>query len=326
MNDADQSGGWDVHAHIVPPAVIAAAERGTFGMTRAPDTLQICGHGVPIHPISDVDRLVERLEADSLDGAIVSIPPPLFRPDLADADRLAYVRMANDGLLEACRGHPRRLRPFAHLPAEAPELAAEIAATLDRSWTGVVMGTELGALVYSSPRFDPLWRVLGDLRLPLFIHPGASPDHRLDAFYLGNLLGNPVETTIAAAHLIFAGVLHRFPALRIILAHGGGALAALCGRWQRGVHTRRPGLPELESPPTEAVRRFYVDSIIHSPAFFRVVAAVVGDDRILLGSDWPFPMGSASAADNLGHLDSAGRHRIRKLNAEAAFGARLLVQ
>jgi aminocarboxymuconate-semialdehyde decarboxylase len=324
MTEADPHlGGWDVHAHIVPSGVMAAAARGAFGMSASPETLTICGHGVPVHPISNVPRLIDRLHADQLDGAVVSIPPPLFRPDLSSAQRRDYVDLANTSLLEACRAQPHTLRPYAYLPAEDPDLAASVASMLDAAWAGVVMGTELGELTYSSPRFEPLWQTLSARQLPLFIHPGTNPDRRLDPFYLGNLLGNPVETTIAAAHLVFGGVLERHPRLTVILAHGGGCIAALCGRWQRGLETKRPGLSAMALSPTEALRRFYVDSIVHSAPMLAALIAIIGDDRILVGSDWPFPMGNPSANHGLEHLDPAVKRRIRKLNAEAAFGDRL---
>jgi aminocarboxymuconate-semialdehyde decarboxylase len=317
------TGGWDVHTHIVPPAMIAAGESGRYGMRAESAKLHICGHGVPIHPNSKVEALVERVKSDGLDGAVVSVPPPLFRPDLSDADRAGYAQLVNDGLLSACARHDRTLRPFAYLPLEAPELAARIAGELDHQWAGAVAGTELGVLSYASERLDPLWQALSDNGLPLFIHPGSTPDQRLEAFYLTNLLGNPVETTIAAAHLIFAGVMHRFPRLNIILAHGGGCVAALCGRWQRGAVTNRPGVPALALPPYQAVRRFHVDSLVHSHAALDLIIETVGEDRVLLGSDWPFPMGAPSAEHDLGTLDPALTLKIRKTNAEAAFGARL---
>jgi aminocarboxymuconate-semialdehyde decarboxylase len=216
------------------------------------------------------------------------------------------------------------VRPLAYLPVENPELAARIASQLGPEWAGAVAGTELGALSYASECYDTLWQRLSDAKLPLFIHPGSSPDARLDAFYLSNLLGNPVETTIAAANLVFAGVMHRFPGLKVILAHGGGCLAALCGRWQQGALTKRPGIPDLQLQPREAVRRFYVDSLVHSPRFLAAIAGILGDDRILLGSDWPFPMGAASAEHDLGPLDAALKRKIRKSNAEAVFGTRLM--
>lgn len=323
MTEAVALGGWDVHTHIIPPAVVAAGEQGRFGMRTEAKTLHICAHGVPLHPLSDIPKLVDRVASDGLDGAMVSVPPPLFRPDLTAADHASYTELVNDSLLAACRAYHPRLHPFAYLPIEAPELAAKIASQLGSEWAGAVAGTELGALSYASDRYDPLWQVLSDAKLPLFIHPGSSPDARLDPFYLSNLLGNPVETTIAAANLVFAGVMHRFPGLKIILAHGGGCVAALCGRWHQGAVTSRPGIPKLDLAPRDAVRRFYVDSLVHSPAFLQAIVEIIGDDRILLGSDWPFPMGAATADHDLGSLDVALRRRIRKTNAEEVFGARL---
>ena len=165
-------GGWDVHTHIVPPAVVRAGERGVFGMRASPGTLAICAHGVPLHPLSEVNKLADRIKSDDLDGAIVSVPPPLFRPDLGANDCRDYAQLVNDGLYEACRD--RMLRPLAYLPVEAPGVAASVAGSLDAGWAGVVMGTETGAISYASAELDPLWRILSEKKLPLFIHPGST--------------------------------------------------------------------------------------------------------------------------------------------------------
>jgi aminocarboxymuconate-semialdehyde decarboxylase len=282
----------------------------------------ICAHGVPLHPLSEVNKLADRINSDDLDGAIVSVPP-LFRPDLDAKDCCDYAELVNDGLYEACRSHDYTLRPLAYLPVEAPEVAASVAGSLDARWAGVVMGTETGVISYASAELDPLWQILSEKKLPLFIHPGSTSDKRLDPFYLTNLLGNPVKTTIAASNLIFAGVMYRFPGLNVSLAHDGGCLAALCGRWQRSAVTNRPGIAKLMLEPKDAVRRFYVDSLVHSPAILYALIKIFADDRILLGSDWPFPMGAPNADHELGHLDEALRRRIRKSNAEQAFGNRL---
>jgi aminocarboxymuconate-semialdehyde decarboxylase len=316
-------GGWDIHTHLVPPAVVTAAERGMFGMRASPSTLTICAHGVPLRPLSEVNRLIDRIKNDELDGAIVSVPPPLFRPDLDANGCRDYAQLVNDGLYEACHRYDPALRPLAYLPVEAPEVAVSVAGSLDARWAGVVMGTETGIVSYASAELDPLWQILCEKKLPLFIHPGSTPDKRLDPFYLTNLLGNPVETTIAASNLIFAGVMSRFPDLNVILAHGGGCVAALCGRWQHAMGTGRPGIPKLALEPKDAVRRFYVDSLAHSPAFLDYVIKTIGHDRILLGSDWPFPMGAPNAEHDIGHLDESLRRRIRRTNAEKAFGNRL---
>jgi aminocarboxymuconate-semialdehyde decarboxylase len=314
-------GGWDVHTHLIPPALVAAiADKAVFGMTTSGGTLRVCAHGVPLHPISDADKLADRVVCDGLDGAVVSVPPPLFRPDLGAGERRAYVAMINAGLRDACVPHGTRLRPLAYLPAEDPALAAEVADRLDESWVGVVIGTELSGRSYADADYAPLWTVLERRRLAAFLHPGTCPDARLDRHYLSNLLGNPYETTLAAADLILGGVFERHPRLTIVLAHGGGCAATLAGRWQQGVLTRRPGVPERTLLPRDALRRFYVDSLVHHPAYLDYLIAVVGADRIVLGSDWPFPMGAADADHDIGHLDAALRRRIRCDNAETAFG------
>src|ERR1700730_2311833 len=112
-------GGWDVHTHLVPQGLIGAVEKdGVYGMSLAPGRLCICGHGVPLHPLCEAEKLVERVSSDRLDCAIVSVPPPLFRPALSSADRRAYADLLNASLLEACKPHSRMLRPLAYLPAE----------------------------------------------------------------------------------------------------------------------------------------------------------------------------------------------------------------
>ncbi|HET6742075.1 MAG TPA: amidohydrolase family protein, partial [Kribbella sp.] len=137
-----------------------------------------------------------------------------------------------------------------------------------------------------------VWRVLDAAEAFTLIHPGASDDKRLDSFYLSNLLGNPYETGVAAASLVFADVPGRFPGIRFCLCHGGGVTAAVAGRWQRGIDQARPGIAPVSLPVAEALRRFYVDDLTHDDAVLELLTSTFGAERVLAGSDWPFPMGS----------------------------------
>jgi len=137
-----------------------------------------------------------------------------------------------------------------------------------------------------------VWRVLDALEAFTLIHPGHSDDERLDSFYLSNLLGNPYETGLAAASLVFADVPGRFPGIRFCLCHGGGVTAAVAGRWQRGIDQARPGIAPVSLPVAEALRRFYVDDLVHDDAVLELLTKTFGPGRVLAGSDWPFPMGS----------------------------------
>lgn len=289
---ADPPAGWDVHSHLVPATVVEAARHDRFGMSIDDGHLVTPMLRFPLKRITDPEALVGWVDDNRLVGAVVSPPPPLYRPDLDDEAVGTWVDLVNQGLAETCSRD--RLRAMAYVPAERPRLAARVVADLDDTWVGVTLGTELGGLAYSDDAFRPLWEVLVARGLPAFIHPGHCPDSRLASFYLTNLVGNPHETTVAAAHLIFGDVLGRHPDLRVLLAHGGGSVAALVGRWQRGFDTDRAGVPSLTLPPREAVRRFWVDSLVHDPSFLRHVIEAFGEESVVLGSDWPFPMGDQS--------------------------------
>ena len=123
------------------------------------------------------------------------------------------------------------------------------------------------------------------------MHPAHCEDTRLAAFYLNNLIGNPMETGIAAAHLVMASVPSRYPDIRFCLAHAGGTFASLIGRMQRGLDTSRPGVNLEMEPPLQSARRFYVDCIAHHSGALELAKNVFGSSHVLYGSDWPFPMG-----------------------------------
>ncbi|CAM5451526.1 hypothetical protein SALBM311S_04556 [Streptomyces alboniger] len=181
------------------------------------------------------DLLEEYLDEADLDEAIVTVPPPFFRQDLDEPDARTWVRSVNDGLLQARHGHDR-LTPLAYLPLEHPELAlAEYERVRDdATWAGLAGAAGGGSYSLAAPELAPLWGALEDDGRMLLLHPGATPDPRLNPFYLANLLGNPGETALAAAQLVFGDVLALHPGLRFVLVHCGGLLPAVVGRWQRG--------------------------------------------------------------------------------------------
>ncbi|HEU4947461.1 MAG TPA: amidohydrolase family protein [Kribbella sp.] len=282
--------GWDVHTHLIPPTVVAAAQRGDFGLSVQDGSLVVDGQArLPLQHLSDPRALLEWVNSQQLDGAVVSVPPPLFRYELQGSHALEWAAVVNEGLRELVG---ERLRVLAQLPLNAPE-AGELAAQLasEGLFSGFALGTLATSPGYASAELDSLWQVLHLAEAFTLIHPGHSPDERLDAFYLSNLLGNPYETTVAAAGLIFADVPGRFPGIRFCLCHGGGVAAVVAGRWQRGIDTARPGIKPPSLPVPEALRRFFVDDLVHDPAVLALLDKTFGPQRVLAGSDWPFPMG-----------------------------------
>jgi aminocarboxymuconate-semialdehyde decarboxylase len=155
------------------------------------------------------------------------------------------------------------------------------------------------------PRFEPFWAVAEQHDALVFVHPTTRefPVAVLHEHYLWNLVGNPVETTIAAAHLVLSGTMARHPRLRVLLAHGGGGIVALSGRIRHGQATVAAAGPAVEPDAGAVIRRFRFDTVTHDPALLRALVEAVGADRVLLGSDYPFDMADP---DPVGTVRAAG--------------------
>lgn len=271
--------GWDVHTHLIPPTVLAAAYQGLFGLAVDDGFLLVDGERLPLKRLADPAALLAWIDEQELDGAVVSVPPALFRYDQG----VEWAALVNQGLRELATP---QLRVLGHLPLYDSSAAAVAAALASE---GVFSGFALGTAGFAG--LDAVWEVLHELEAFTLIHPSHSHDERLGRYYLSNLLGNPYETGLAVAELVFGDVVGRFPGIRFCLCHGGGVTAALAGRWQRGIDTARPGIEPLSLSVPQALQRFYVDDLVHDDGVRVLLGATFGADRVLAGSDWPFPMG-----------------------------------
>ncbi|WP_433022462.1 amidohydrolase family protein [Kribbella sp. CA-294648] len=286
--------GWDVHTHLIPPTVLAAAYQGLFGLAVDDGFLLVDGERLPLKRLADPAALLAWVDEQELDGAVVSVPPALFRYDQG----VEWAALVNQGMRELATP---QLRVLGQLPLHDPSAAAVASALASE---GVFSGFALGTAGLTGPAagagpagtagvagLDAVWEVLHELEAFTLIHPSHSHDERLGRYYLSNLLGNPYETGLAVAELVFGDVVGRFPGIRFCLCHGGGVTAALAGRWQRGIDTARPGIGPLSLTVPQALQRFYVDDLVHDDGVRVLLGATFGADRVLAGSDWPFPMG-----------------------------------
>ncbi|HEX5541699.1 MAG TPA: amidohydrolase family protein [Micromonospora sp.] len=309
--------GIDLHTHLAPD--LAGAE--LLGAETNGGAVAFDGRRVGPAGLYRPDRLEAYLDKVGLDEAIVSVPPPFYRQHLPAAESAAWVAAVNEGLLSRVEAHPR-LTPLAYLPLEHPQVAV---AEYDRiagddRWAGVVGSAGGGSVSLAEPALRQLWRQLDQDGRMVQLHPGHAVDPRLEPYYLTNLLGNPVETTVAAAQLVFGEVLHDFPGIRFVLLHCGGCLPGVVGRWERGHATARPGVPSLPLSPAKAARRFYVDVLAHEPAVVDLAVTVFGAERLVLGSDWPFPMGTEDPLALVAHRGPEYVAQVAMANAAAALG------
>ena len=226
----------------------------------------------------------------------------------------------NDATSAAHQAYPTRLVGFCTLPMLHPDLAIE---ELNRASKlpgirGIYMGTNINGKDLSDPLFEPIWTRIEELDLPVFLHP-IQPigGERLRKFYLSNMLGNPIDSTIAACHLIFGGVLDRHPKLRIGLPHGGGALLMLIGRVDHGWQVS-PEIKQLPKAPSAYLDRFFYDTIVHSKPIMEFVISTVGAERVMLGSDYCFEMGYERPVQFLEQINLSSAQRKMILGGTAA--------
>jgi aminocarboxymuconate-semialdehyde decarboxylase len=189
---------------------------------------------------------------------------------------------------------------------------------------GAQIGSNVAGKNLDDPELEPVWATAAELDAFILLHPiNVAGADRLSSYYLGNLIGNPLDTTIAAACLVFSGVLERHPSLKICLAHGGGFVPYQAGRFVHGWHVRAEPKSKLGKPPTDSLKRFYFDTIVHSKEVLEFLVGNAGADRVLLGSDYPFDMGMPEGVAQVRGLpiSAAEQSAILGGRARALLGA-----
>jgi aminocarboxymuconate-semialdehyde decarboxylase len=279
----------DGHAHTFIPAV-ADIVKGT-DLERA-----AAGSIAGALPMSD--ERVRAMDAQGIDVQVLTINPWWYGADRELASRI--IAAQNQGLAGLCAARPDRFVALATVALQHPELAAE---QLDEAFTRLEMrGASLGATVggeeLAAPRFDPFWKKAEELGALLFIHPSGVPQlaSRLQGNgFLTNVIGNPLETTIALSHLIFEGTLDRFPGLKFCAAHAGGFMPSYNGRFDQGCIAFPQNCSRtLARKPSEYLRRLYFDSMVFSSEGLRHLVAEYGSSQIVMGTDYPFPWTTTS--------------------------------
>ncbi|MDH2382248.1 amidohydrolase family protein [Bradyrhizobium sp. CER78] len=243
----------------------------------------------------EIDKRLAAMDAQAVDLEVLSINPFWYDRDRDLAGKI--VKIQNERLAELCASKPERFAAFASLTLQAPDLAVQELETAvkKQGLKGAAIGGVVDGVEFSDRRFHPVWAKAEELGVPLFIHPQGVPElnKRLSGNgWLGNTIGNPLETTIALSHLIFEGTLDRFPGLKIIAAHGGGYFPSYADRSDHPCMVGPKGCnPEikLQKEPTEYLKQIYFDSLIFTPEAIRHLAAQVGAGQIVLGSDYPYP-------------------------------------
>ena len=294
----------DVHAHAVVPAAfgLVAGEAG-FQQEREADLVNFGAETMKnqqamiqeIGPLlTDLERRLEKMDRQGVDVQLVSPSPAHYHtwagPELARN----IARTVNEGIAELCAARSDRLLGLGLVPVQHPDVAESelLHAVTDLGLKGIEISTTAPGLELADEEFEPFWARAEELGALVFIHPwGCTLGPRLDRHYLGNIVGQPVETTVALSHIIFSGLLDRRPGLKILAAHGGGYLPYYVGRSDHGWKVR-PEIRTPKNPPSSYLKKLYFDSLVYEPEALAHLISRAGAERVMLGSDFPFDMGS----------------------------------
>ena len=323
----------DVHAHVAVPAVEAlcagqpgyAEQQRTDAATLGEASIAYnrAHFGAVIPRLTDLDVRLAAMDKAGVDIQVVSPVPGSHAwagRDLADR----IVAATNEAVAAFCARQPGRLLPVGTVALHHPDLAVK---QLHHGVTalglrGVQVPTAAApGLELDDPRLAGFWAAAEDLGAAVLIHPwGCTLGARLNAYYLFNSVGNPVETALALSRVIFSGLLERHPGLKIWAAHGGGYLPGYIGRADHAWGARDDART-TKRPPGELLRRVFVDSLVYTPGQLRHLVSVMGPGQVTLGSDYPFDMG---VEDPVGRLLAAGLDDATVTAIRGGNAARLL--
>ena len=291
-------------------------------------TLEIDGRVVQDPMPTEIWDVGLRLRAMGANGVDVQVLSPTvftFFYGQEPALALPCAAIQNEEIAAAVKRNPDRFIGLGSVPLQAPEQAAN---ELRRSMTqlglrGAMIGTNVNGRNLDDPALEPFWAAAEELGAFLFIHPhGGGVGERLASYYMKNFVWLPFDTTIAAASLVFGGVLERYPRLKICLAHGGGFVPYQAGRFQHAYDVRPEAKVNLPNGPAASIGRLYYDTILHAKSALEFLISEAGADRVLLGSDYPFDMGNLDCVARVrtASIDSAARDLILGGYAQSVLG------
>ncbi len=313
--DGSTSGFIDVHAHFADPDAVNAMHR------IAPDDVPRVGRddatgewtwtppgtdrAIPIESgCFDLTRRLADMDGQGIQYHALAAWTSLYLDRADGAAAAEALAIHNDAIVKTVRDHPRRFVAMGGLPLQDPVRAVAEVERLGAlaEVAGVQLPTNVAGRNLDDEMFEPIWEALAAHDLPVLLHPygpGNAKMARLGKYHLSNTIGNPLETAIALGSMVFGGVLHRHPGLRVGLVHGGGHVPFQLGRWDHGWRVRKEAQEVIAKPPSEYVEQCYFEQLTHDPRAVTFLAQRFGWDHVLIGTDYPWDMSTTTPLEEL---------------------------
>jgi aminocarboxymuconate-semialdehyde decarboxylase len=324
----------DIHTHILPPSFPKFRERFGYG-----GFIELDHAGCApcrARMLYDDGRFFREIESNcwdpvvrlkecgdhGVDHQVISTIPVLFSYWAKGKDALEVSRFLNDHVAQVARKDPMRFTALGTLPLQDPKRAIR---ELERcmgelGMAGVQIGSHVNDWNLDHPELFPVFQAAEELGAAIFVHPwDMMGKEKMPKYWLPWLVGMPAEASLAICSMIFGGVFERLPRLRVAFAHGGGSFAGTVGRIDHGFHAR-PDLCAVDNAvsPREYLGKFWVDSLVHDPRALRFIIDTFGENRVALGTDYPFPLGELEPGrliESMADLTPVARERLLVTNA-----------
>lgn len=292
-----------MHTHILPEKLPNFAEKFGYG-----DFIHLVHHQPGRAQMMKGETFFREIEANCWDPElrireyaqhrtqvqVVCTIPVMFSYWAKPDDCLELSRFLNDDIAQLAHDYPQNYIGLGTVPMQDADTAIrELERLKDIGIVGIQIGSNINDRNLNEPEFFPIFQACQDLDLAVLVHPwNMMGEADMRRYWLPWLVGMPAETSRAACSMIFGGVLERLPGLRVCFAHAGGSFLPTIGRIQHGYNCR-PDLVAIDNPkpPMDYLGKFWVDCITHDPVMLRYVLDMVGEDKVTLGSDYPFPLG-----------------------------------
>ncbi len=248
----------------------------------------------------DVDLRLQEMGQHQIDVQVICTIPVMFNYQIKAEDGLIVSQFLNDDIYQTLLQHPKKFIGLGTLPMQNVSMAVkELERIMSLGFNGVQIGSNVNQINLSDKQFDPFWKVAEDLKAAILIHPwDMFGQEHITQYWLPWLVGMPAEISRAIAHMIFGGVFERFPNLKVCFAHGGGSFLPTISRLEHGFNCR-PDLVALDNPinPKNYLGKFWVDSHVNDHKMLQYIIDLIGADKVMQGSDYPFPLGESVPGD-----------------------------